>query len=238
MIWVPDETRRFRERPHYEPNELDVDCEAAVEDALLKRRGKVEYPVSTQDLLYMLEQVASVDAYFDFEKAKGEIWGESEFVSGEQPRVRIWRELTEKDRYQNPLRTTITHEYTHVRHHGPLFELHRTQTALFGGDHNKTWVCKREQVEGHGKRDWMEWQAGYCSGALLMPKRALRAVATQFLKDRNLVAAQVGKGTFEEIELVTAVVKGFGVSREAAAVRLKQLRYLVEGGAAQRTIRV
>lgn len=141
------------------------------------------------------------------------------------------------DRYENPLRTTVTHEFTHVRHHGPLFELHRSQGDLFSGNGNKIWICKREQVEGHGKRDWMEWQAGYGSGALLMPKRALRSVFTHFLKDHNLVAAQVGRGTLEEIELVTSVVRHFGVSREAATVRLRQLRYLVEGGADQHTFR-
>lgn len=237
MIWVPDTTGRFKERPHYEPEELDVECEAAVEDALLKRRGKVEYPVSTEDLLFMLEQVACVDAYADFDHAEGEIWGESEFVPGEQPRVRIWRELTEKDRYENPLRTTITHEYGHVRHHGPLFELHRSQATLYGENSGRSWVCKRQHVEGREKRDWMEWQAGYCSGALLMPKRALRGVVTRFFKDRNLIAAQVGKGTLEEIELVTAVVKGFAVSRDAATVRLKQLRFVVDGGAGQRAFR-
>jgi hypothetical protein len=237
MIWVPDATGRFRERPHYQPDELDVDCEATIEDVLLKRHGRIDYPVSTEDLFFMLEQVACVDAYADFDQVEGDVWGESEFLPGEQPRVGIWRELTEKDRYENPLRTTITHEFTHVRHHGPLFELHRSQAALFGDNRNKTWICKREQVEGHGKPDWMEWQAGYCSGALLMPRQALRGVFTHFLKDHNIVAAQVGKGTLEEIELVTTVVKRFEVSRKAATVRLRQLRYLVEGGAGQHTFR-
>lgn len=237
MIWVPDATGRFKERPHYEPAELDVECEAAIEEVLMKRRGKVEYPVSTDDLFFMLDQVSCVDTYADFNPAEGDIWGESEFMPGEQPRVRISRQLSENERYENPLRTTVTHEYGHVRYHGPLFELHRAQAGLYGQNCNKTWVCKREHVEGRGKRDWMEWQAGYCSGAILMPKRAVRIVVTQSLRDRGLVAAKVGKDTLEEIELVTAVVKRFAVSRDAAMVRLKQLGYVVEGGAGQQAFR-
>jgi len=42
MIWVPDATGRFRERPHYEPDELDVDCEATIEDVLLKLHGRID----------------------------------------------------------------------------------------------------------------------------------------------------------------------------------------------------
>jgi hypothetical protein len=234
MIWVTDLTGRFRERPHYEPEELDLECESIVEDVLLTRHGKVEYPVLTEDLFFMLEQVACVDAYADFDPAEDEIWGESEFLPGEQPRVRIWRQLSENPRYENPMRTTITHEFGHVRYHGPLFELDRPQENLFAGERSKTWVCKREQIEGCRRRDWMEWQAGYCSGALLIPKRALRSVVTGFLKDHGLVAGQVAKDTFEEIELVSATVKRFAVSREAAGVRLRQLRYVVEGGIGQR----
>ncbi|TAM80970.1 MAG: ImmA/IrrE family metallo-endopeptidase [Acidobacteria bacterium] len=229
MIWVRDITGRFAERPHYEPEELDNDCEAIVEDVLLRRHGEVVYPVLTDDLFFMLEQTACVDPYAEFDPAEGEIWGESEFRPGEQPRVFIRHELSENPRYENPLRTTLTHEFSHVHYHGPLFELERSRGESFEDGRNKTWVCKRDHVEGHRKRDWTEWQASYCSGALLIPKRALREAVKEFLGSHELIPGQVMRDTLDEIELVSEVVRRFAVSREAAAVRLRQQRHVVEG---------
>src|SRR5690242_20620387 len=114
MIWVPDNTGRFPKRPHYEPEELDAECESIIEDVLRKRHGKVEYPVSTDDLFFMLEQVAIVDSYATFEVEGRDTWGESEFVPGQQSRVRIASRLAENNRLENPLRTTLTHEHGHV----------------------------------------------------------------------------------------------------------------------------
>lgn len=233
MIWVLDNTGRFQKRPHYEPEELDNECEAIIEDVLRKRRGKVEYPVSTDDLVFMLEQVAVVDQYAVFEAEAGDTWGESEFVSGQLPHVRISSRLTENSRMENPLRTTLTHEHGHVRFHGPLFELSALQPKLFTADLSKKQSCKREQVDGQAQRDWMEWQAGYCSGALLMPRGALRGVFTAFLKEHQITVAQIDKNSLEAIDLVSTVEERFGVSREAAAYRLRQLRFVVEGLARQ-----
>jgi hypothetical protein len=236
MIWVPDATGRFPSRPHYEPDELDVECEAIIEGVLRTRHGTVQYPVSTDDLFFMLEQDACVDAYAKFGPNEGDIWGESEFAPGSQPEVRISHRLTENKRLENPLRTTITHEHGHVRFHGPLFELRSLQPKLFHAGSDKTQICKREQVNGHGQRDWMEWQAGYCSGALLMPRQALRTLFTSFLRDRQLIVALVEKNSLEAIELVSSTVERFNVSRDAAAYRLRQLGFVVEGIAGQQHI--
>jgi hypothetical protein len=233
MIWVPDNAGRFPKRPHYEPEELDAECESIIEDVLRTRHGKVEYPVPTDDLFFMLEQVAIVDSYATFEAESGDTWGESEFVPGQQPRVRIASRLAENTRLENPLRTTLTHEHGHVLFHGPLFELRNAQPKLFTADPSKKEICKREQVDGRGQRDWMEWQAGYCSGALLMPRGALRRLLTDFLKQHQITVAQIDKNSLEAIDLVSAVEERFGVSREAAAYRLRQLRFVVEGVAKQ-----
>ncbi len=173
MIWVTDTTGRFPRRPHFEPQELDGECEKIIEEVLQSRHGKILYPVSTDDLLFMLERNAWLDPYADLRADEGKIWGETEFIPGRQPKVRIWRRLSEDERFENPFRTTITHEFSHVHFHGPLFELKRAEPSLSSPPGNNIWVCKREEVEGHRNRDWMEWQAGYCSGHYLCPSAGL-----------------------------------------------------------------
>lgn len=227
MKWVRDTSGRFAHRPHYEPEELDNECEQVVEAVLRERNGRIEYPISTQDLLFMLEREARLDQYADLNSDDGEIWGETEFLPGRQPRVRIWRGLSENERYENPFRTTITHEYGHVHFHGFLFATSSAEGSHPGPQVTKTWICKREHVEGHRNRDWMEWQAGYCSGALLMPKVAVESLVRPFRNVGSSGQVPVGEDTLEASQLVTAVGERFAVSRAAATVRLLQLGYLL-----------
>ena len=55
MKWVRDNTGRFIRRPHYDPSEIDFECEQVIETFLRKRYGKVEYPISTSDLTVLIE---------------------------------------------------------------------------------------------------------------------------------------------------------------------------------------
>jgi hypothetical protein len=45
--YVPDRTGRFSQRPHYEPKELDRECENIIAGFLKERHGAAKYPVST-----------------------------------------------------------------------------------------------------------------------------------------------------------------------------------------------
>jgi len=54
------------ERPHYEPRELDSIFEKIVTDFLRKKYGKIEFPISTDDLTTLIEaHVADLDQYAD-----------------------------------------------------------------------------------------------------------------------------------------------------------------------------
>src|ERR1019366_723197 len=54
--YVPDRTGRFSQRPHYEPKELDRECENIIAGFLKERHGVAKYPVSTDDLTVLIER--------------------------------------------------------------------------------------------------------------------------------------------------------------------------------------
>ena len=73
----------------------------------------------------------------------------------------------------------------------------------------------------------MEWQAAYWSGALLMPRGAVQQLIMAFSNTEGRLSFPLSKDSLEAISLISALERGFGVSRPAAATRLRQLGYLV-----------
>jgi Zn-dependent peptidase ImmA (M78 family) len=223
MNWIPDNTGRFAKRPYYTPEELDAECEKIVTDFLRNKYGKIEFPISTEDLKLLLEQdVADLDLYADFATEGNDIEGDTKFFHGAKPKVRILKELTENDRMENRLRTTLTHEYGHVFFHTALFELERKNQSLFSTKKKETVnQCKREAIFSNSRKDWMEWQAGYACGAILIPSSYLKdklVEAAQFIGIKEAVAHHSTKGN----TLIAEIANFFQVSIDAATVRLLQ----------------
>jgi hypothetical protein len=73
--------------------------------------------------------------------------------------------------------------------------------------------------------DWMEWQAGYISGAMLMPRSRMRLHVNAFRAERG-VQARLDEESIEGQLLIQRTSELFKVSPEAAGVRLRQLAYL------------
>jgi Zn-dependent peptidase ImmA (M78 family) len=237
MKWVPDTSGRFDKRPHYSPGELDDECEAIITKFLLEKYRKIEYPIKTDDLVGLLEQDANLDQFADLtSQGAGDIWGETDFSPGEKPLVRINSKLSSDLRFENPFRTTLTHEFTHVRLHGFLFAEKSSRPTLFGPASKESHSCRREQIETIAEYDWAEWQAAYCSGALLMPRTAIRALAADFAKRCALSASRHHVDSAVGQQLIDEVAKGFGVSAQAAKVRLSKLGFIAEGREVQRTL--
>lgn len=214
MKLISDPSGRFDRRPHFEPYELDDQCEQIIEEFLQGRYGRVEYPISTEDLTLLIErEVADYDSAADLSNLGDDVEGVTYFFIGKKPRVRIAGHLWEGPARENRLRTTLTHELGHVRLHNYLYQVEGSfwlyQSITAGAPQR----CKRDDVHGN-PRDWMEWQAGYASGAFLMPKGAIR----------QIVSAKPG----DELDLVARVVAAFQVSAEAARVRLSQLKLLAQ----------
>jgi hypothetical protein len=73
--------------------------------------------------------------------------------------------------------------------------------------------------------DWMEWQAGYVCGALLMPARSVRAIVRTYCESHCLFGV-IGQNDLHGRALIEAVRGAFQVSGEAARIRLLKLGIL------------
>ena len=70
MRYVPDRTGRFAERPHYADAELDRIFERLVTEFLKAHRGKITFPISTDDLTVLIERdTEDLDAYADLSRS-------------------------------------------------------------------------------------------------------------------------------------------------------------------------
>jgi hypothetical protein len=234
MQWVRDRTGRFPERPYYQPAELDAECERLITAFLSARHGTVAFPVATDDLTVLVEQAgAALDLYADLSAHAGNVDGVTDFIPGREPWVRISRRLSENPRYENRLRTTLTHEFGHVRLHGPLWEARWAVGDLFAGGRPVAHLCRRETIVGAPATDWAEWQAGYVSGALLMPASYLRGVVRGFRERAQLFHGPFPVNSRAGHRLVGEVTAAFAVSEEAARVRLLRHGVLTEGDVVQ-----
>ena len=172
MRWIKDPTGRFPERPYFSQEDLDSLSEEWMVGFLLEMYGKAEFPVSTEDLKVMIECDASdLDQYADLreEGEEGEeVQGLTLFYPDQKPVVKIAQELSDSIYREHRLRTTLTHEFAHVKLHAGLWPF--DQLRLFPDEEEVPGPrCKRPgEIGGYGG-DWMEWQAGYVSGAMLMP---------------------------------------------------------------------
>lgn len=224
MNWTRDDTGRFQQRPHYTPADLEHTCEDAICSFLQQRHGTVKFPVSTADLTVLIERdVADLDSYSDLEES---IDGLTDFFPRKKPRVKIAARLQEPY-LENRLRTTLTHEYGHVILHGFLFTLDADLQKLFDGKAKDTRnTCHRDHIHG-GAKDWMEWQAGFACGALLMPQSELVRVVKDFRAAAGVPYADIGVGSGEAGRLIQDVMDAFQVSQDAARVRLEQRKAIV-----------
>lgn len=226
--YIPDPTGRFSQRPFWREADLDRECEMIVASFLRRLHGRVEYPIGTEDLKTLIEEeVQDLDQYADLSDYGADVEGVTIFQPGRKPKVRISSRLAENDGRENRLRTTLTHEYGHVRFHGYLFETHPKAADLFEPACAKPQVisCKRDRIIDAPRGDWMEWQAGHVCGAILMPATAVRHTLAPFherLGSSEPVRAMDAAGQ----NMLQAVVTSYQVSRDAARVRLTRLGYI------------
>lgn len=227
MRYVRDNTGRFPQRPHYDPKELDRLFEQTITEFLRGRHGLVEFPISTDDLTVLIEQECEdLDSYADLSEYGAHVEGVTEFRRNRKPRVRISQHLGEAENRQNRYRTTLTHEFGHVKLHGYLFALDEPSTGLLQERARQNVIaCKRDTIVGARQTDWMEWQAGYACSALLMPRTAAMRVAGEYVRAQGLFGA-VSPADGHGQALISLFVERFGVSREAARVRLSVLGVL------------
>jgi hypothetical protein len=229
--WVRDTTGRFPQRPHYASSELDQECEVFVTSFLKARHGVVQYPIETDDLTVLLErETEELDLYADLSAEGDDVQGVTDFYPSGRPRVRIARELTEVESRENRLRTTLTHELGHVKFHSFMWAMLGMQLST----ENLREVsprCKRESILNAPTYDWMEWQAAYASGALLMPASRLRQVVEEARQEMD-VWGEISARTDVGGRFIKIVQHEFRVSADAARVRLIKRGYMIDRNSA------
>jgi Zn-dependent peptidase ImmA (M78 family) len=222
--WTRDDTGRFRQRPHYLPDELESICDKAISGFLTEKYGQVRFPVTTSDITVLIEK--AVDDFDNGCDLGDGIDGLTHFFPHKKPQVKISSRL-HAPHLENRLRTTLTHEYGHVLLHGFLFALEADLRRLFDGKPRDTRnECHRESIDGH-RTDWMEWQANFACGALLMPASTLTRVVREFRAAENLAFADIGLNSEAGNRLIRNVMACFQVSSDAARVRLEQRKIIV-----------
>ena len=231
MKWMRDRSGRFEQRPYYDQHELDSQCQEIVEGFLREKNGAVTYPITTDDLTVMIERdVAALDLYANLAGEGRSVEGVTEFRRRQKPSVRIAKYLSESASRENRLRSTLAHEYAHVVFHGFLWTLEGAGRKP--GQRQPLYRrCRRSRVVSAPQTDWMEWQAGYAGGALLMPITPLRAIVEEALAESE-GGRLVEDRTDRHAGLVRRVAEAFAVSRDAAAFRISKLGYVVPAAAA------
>jgi Zn-dependent peptidase ImmA (M78 family) len=225
MIWKSDYTGRFPQRPHWELEELEKLCEERTLPFLTARYGQAPARLPTDALTVLIEDQAEVldlDADLISEDEREEIHGVTTFKAGERPTVEINRHLRRTLQRINRLRTTLAHEYGHLLLHAWLYE------HFHGRVGNPAPLrCYSRTVEGNidWLIDWMEWQAGYLCGALLMPRWRVDLLINAFAREIG-IAGPLKRDSIEGGRLIERVTDLFDVSREAARVRLLKLGHL------------
>jgi hypothetical protein len=205
----------------YEPPEI----EQIMEDEL--RRAGLSPPDDTPavNVEGFIEDhlQATLDQYATLEPT---VLGLTDFRAGSAPVVRINRDLTGSamDNEWCPpgvkgrWRATLAHEASHIVLHRILVEGDPAQVRLFDqeGAASILFRClKRDVSYQPGGRDWREVQANRGMAALLMPRTLFLRMAEQ----------EIGGGVGGFDRATRQLAARFGVSREAATIRLRTMGF-------------
>ena len=215
MKIITDKTGRFRNRIYYDQSELDFECEDLITKLLVTKYGCINFPIKTDDISVLIEQKTSdFDMYADLSHEGSGIEGVTYFFYDKKPSVKISNELTEKNR-ENRLRTTLTHELGHAHFHLPLVSVDFGSPRLPFSDEDikksSTVIsikCNRDSILNAKQIDWVEWQAGYASGAFLMPITPLKQLVQSIFLKGNF-PSKLAVNSVEGIKLIQKVRKLF-----------------------------
>lgn len=209
-------------RLYFKIEELDARCEGIIRDFMERRSGGFRLPIPTDELTRLIEEQADdLDMYADLPEG---IQGQTLFFLDRRPKVQISKAI-HRTKSDHRVRTTLAHEFGHVWIHAPLWRKDGAPTA--GMPSGPVWKCAWDTIVDAPEQDWMEWQAGYNCGALLMPATVVRVWARE-LAERSGTKAPFAAESAPGAELISIVAKGCDVSDLAARVRLLKLGLLSE----------
>jgi hypothetical protein len=86
---IPDRTRRFPERPHWEIRELEQMCEETMTSFLRQHFGFERIPVQTEAVTMLIERdAADLDLATNLSDEIHEVFGFTQFERGRKPLVK------------------------------------------------------------------------------------------------------------------------------------------------------
>jgi Zn-dependent peptidase ImmA (M78 family) len=220
MKLLRDPLGRPIRRLYFDIDELDRECERIVTNFMERYSAGFSLPMPTDDIIRMIEMEADdLDMYADLPE---ELDGYTDFFFERKPRVRIAKRLSDP-RYENRLRMTLGHEFGHVRFHAPLWRDGGVERDRRPAE--PCWTCNRETIVTAPENDWMEWQAAYIGGALLMPRDPVRLLVRETAVHEAVNPAAGVDSDFGQAA-IQRVTKRCHVSQQAARVRLVKLALL------------
>jgi len=221
----------------------DGEIEDLVEAEL--RQSKF-YPTADEpvvDLEGFVEEYlqAPLDPYA---KLDSDVLGLTEFRRGRGPLVKINGDFTRAAIDANPRRVpagllgrwraTLAHEGSHVLLHKMLYAISESQGSLFdepaGDEEVESVQCLKRDVAYAGVKDWREYQANRGMAALMMPRQLFIEVAQEHC---DLLGVELLMGEMASdaaYRLSYGLARMFGVSYQAAEIRLKTLGFVCAPG--------
>lgn len=229
MKWLSDPTRRFVERPHFLESEIQQRVDAALAMCFVGRAPS--FPISDQNLDLIVDSLTShYDPHADLQSRLGEdVEGVTLFRPGEKAKVKISARLMTES-YRRRRRMTIAHEIGHVLLHCDLYTEDRTLDLFSDSAERGRVYCKHSSMLPGV--DWLEWQATFAGGCILMPSLAVREALIAFR------GAEIDAPLYPDDEDTNKVIgyvsECFDVSCDAARVRLMQTGFVEQHRSIQR----
>ena len=156
MKWLKDLTGRFPERPFYDAEELDDLSERLILDFLCEKYADFTFPISTEDLTVLIESGTSdLDQYADLASEGYDVEGVTLFFPDRKPVVKVAENLAVAEYREHRLRTTLAHEFAHVKLHSSLWQFNQLM-LLPQQDEEPGPRCRRGGILSAARTDWME----------------------------------------------------------------------------------
>jgi Zn-dependent peptidase ImmA (M78 family) len=176
-------------------------------------------PIPSGEIIRMIAADADLDLYADLPEG---VDGYTDYFVDRKPAVKISDRLS-SPRYENRFRMTLGHEYGHVWFHAPLWR--KSAPEADRRPATACWTCHRDTIETAPENDWMEWQAAYIGGALLMPRSYVLVMADEIaMRDGSKFPLDIDSEPGRAV--IARIMRRCQVSEQAARVRLLRLGLL------------
>jgi hypothetical protein len=232
---IRDNTNTFPRRIWFEDREIEAIAEKHRHD-FIHLMGKANDPAILVDkfIEIYLPRVLGCEIVFDpfanfYDAGEPDVLGETDFRVNRLV-VRIERLITQgAERSSNWARynTTVMHEAGHCILHRVLFHNDPNQEDLFSRPTMNKISCLQRTLDGYYTGEWWEFQANQFMANLLMPRELF---LERFIKQRNAWHIHdnecLVRDYYELDDLSRVLAEVFGVSKQAAKLRLFELKQI------------